>query len=437
MLRASRYFAQAGERDNARRNLRIILQEYPSSSAVLAARTQLGQMYFEEGNIEQAQNELKRVIEGDPLADAKAQALLILGNIYQIPEQDGPGTSELPGDHRETQELVGAPGRVRESREAPGRLGKISPKPSRTTRRLWREKTNVDSSLILNALIGMGDAYASVKEYAPALDAYTRFLSASPQDERVPGVLWKIAVTSSRAKNYAQSNDACARLLKPGMPELLRHRAQVKLGLNAEEQKNVQLAVQHFQVFVDQFPDDPAAPEVMMRTAAMLEKQLRDPRKASAMYEALASRYQRSPLADDALVGAARCQEDLKDFDQALQLYHELVEKYPASESRPHAESRISMIEMFEQKEKDAGVEKLALLVGDVVAEKDKSRDFRSGWREIYFHDLKNYEAAAAQFTNAINSGMTDARFVDALYLPVPGRTSFLPGKTKSTGARD
>ena len=42
-------------------------------------------------------------------------------------------------------------------------------------------------------------------------------------------------------------------------------------------------------------------------------------------------------LADDALDGAARCQEELKDFDQALQLYRELVTKYPASESRPHA----------------------------------------------------------------------------------------------------
>ena len=414
LLRASQYFVRAGERDNARRTLRVILQEYPSSGAVLAARTQLGQMYFEEGNIEQAQNELKRVIEGDPLPEAKAQALLILGNIYQSlskTDQAQANYEEIIAKHKNSSALQGA--YVNLAKLQAG-MGKSSDAIENYNKAL-AQKTNVDSSLVLAALIGMGDTHASVKQYAPALDSYTRFLHAAPQDERVPDVLWKIAVTSSRAKNYAQSNDACAPLLKPGIPDLLRHRALLKLGLNAAEQKQAQLAVQQFQSFVDQFPDDPAAPEVMMKTAATFEKQLRDPRKASAVYEGLASRYQHSPVADDALAGAARCQEDLKDFDQALQLYHALVEKYPASDLRPQADSRITVIETFEQKEKDAGVEKLALLIGDVVAEKDKvGLSFRLG--EIYFQDLKNYEAAAAQFTNAINSGMTDARFVDALY---------------------
>jgi TolA-binding protein len=45
LLRASRYFAQAGERDNARRLLRIILQEYPSSNAVLAPERRLARCF--------------------------------------------------------------------------------------------------------------------------------------------------------------------------------------------------------------------------------------------------------------------------------------------------------------------------------------------------------------------------------------------------------
>jgi TolA-binding protein len=414
LLRASRYFAQAGERDNARRTLRIILQEYPASGAVLAARTQLGQMYFEDGNTEQAQNELKRVIEGDPLAEAKAQALLILGNIYQSlskTDQAQATYEEIIAKHKNSSAVQGAYVNLAKLQASTG----ASSEAIENYRKALAEKTNVDSSLVLLALLGMGDTHASLKQYAPALNAYMRFLDTAPRDERVPEVLWKIAVTSSNAGHYGQSNDACARILKSGAPELLKHRALLKLGLNAEGQKQAQLAVQYFQSFVDQFPEDPAAPEVMMKTAGILEKQLRDPRKATTLYEGLASRYQRSPLADDALAGAARCQEDLRDFDAALEIYHELVEKYPASDLRQQAESRISMIGTFEQKEKDAGVEKLALLVGDVVAEKDKvGLSYRLG--EIYFQDLKNYEAAAAQFTNAINSGMTGARFVDALY---------------------
>ncbi|MBM2846986.1 MAG: hypothetical protein HW407_2298, partial [Bacteroidetes bacterium] len=106
----------------------------------------------------------------------------------------------------------------------------------------------------------------------------------------------------------------------------------------------------------------------------------------------------------------------MKDFARARQVYQELVEKFPASEHRKKAEEQITMIETFAATEKDAGLEKLALLVGDVVAEKDKvGLAFRLG--EIYFNELKNYQAAATQFTNAINSGMRDDHFVDALYL--------------------
>jgi TolA-binding protein len=415
LLRASRYFSQSGERENARRTLRIILQEYPSSGAVLSARTQLGQMYFEEGNIDQAQNELKRVIEGDPSADAKAQALLILGNIYQSlskTDQARANYEEIITKYRNSSAAAGAYANLAKLHAGSGKYAEAV----ENYRKALAEKTNIDSTLILNALIGLGDAHASLREFTPSLEAYTRFLNAAPQDERAPGILWMIAVVSSRAKNFARSNEACSRLLKAGMPELLRHRAQAKLGLNAEEQKNPQLASQYFQGFVDQFPEDPAAPDVLMKMAVLQEKQMRDPRKASATYENLASRYQRSPLADDALAGAARCQEELKDFDRAMSLYHELVAKFPASDFRPQAESRIATIETFELKEKDAGVEKLALLLGDVVGEKDKvGLSFRLG--EIYFHDLKNYEAAATQFAGAVNSGMTDARFVDAVFL--------------------
>ncbi|HCV42952.1 MAG TPA: hypothetical protein DGH68_05675, partial [Bacteroidetes bacterium] len=60
-------------------------------------------------------------------------------------------------------------------------------------------------------------------------------------------------------------------------------------------------------------------------------------------------------------------------------------------------------------------MEKLALLLGDMVSDKDKTGlSYRLG--EIYFNELKNYSAAVAQFSNAINSGMNDNRFIGALY---------------------
>jgi hypothetical protein len=51
-------------------------------------------MFFEDGNIEQAQSELKRVIEGDPPGSQSACAANL--EHLSIPEQGRPGTGELP-----------------------------------------------------------------------------------------------------------------------------------------------------------------------------------------------------------------------------------------------------------------------------------------------------------------------------------------------------
>lgn len=415
LLRASGYFVLAGETENARRSLRIIVQEYPKSGAVLSARTTLARMYFDEGNLEQAQNELKRVIEGDPSADAKAQALLILANIYQAtqrPEQAQTTYREIIAKHKGSAAVQGAY----------VQLGKLLADAGRYNDAIAQfkkgltEVETLDTALVQEALTGMGDASAASGDFPSAITYFSKFVSTYPASDRVPQVLWNAATASSKAKNYAKSNDFCNQLLKSNASDALKRRAQLTLARNAHQQRNAAQAVHLLAGFLDQYGDDRAAPKVIMLIGQLTERELRDPQRAASYYELLIAKYPHSPLVDDAYEAAARCYEQAKEFNRALQLFTELTQKYPASEYRSLAEQRITMIRTFESKEKDAGLEKLALLIGDVVSEKDRiGLAFKLG--EIYFNDLKNYEAAAAQFTNAINSGMNDARFVDALFL--------------------
>jgi TolA-binding protein len=415
LVQASKYFSLCGEPDNARRVLRIVLQEYGSSRAVLAARTQLGQMYFDEGNIELAHNELKRVIEGDPSPDAKAQALLILGNIQATMgnrDQAQAQYREVITKYASTSAIQGAYIRLGALQAESGKFQEAI----ESYRKGIAVQTHVDSALTQEAMIATGDAYASVKDYTSAVTAYRRFLSSFPHSPHSGDVLWKVALVNSAAKNYQKSDEACRTLLKADVPPILRRRAQIRLARNAEEAQNPALAVQHYGAFLDQFPDDPSTPEIVFTIGTLYEKELHDPRKAIAYYELLQTRYARSPFAPEAYEGAGRSYEELKEYDRALQTYRDLVDKFPASPLCTNAMSRIDMIRTFEAKDKDASVEKLALLLGDVLGERNKTDlAFRLG--EIYFHDLKKYEAAAQQFDNAVNSGMTGARFVDALYL--------------------
>ena len=413
LLNATKYFLLAGAHDDARRTLREILQEYPSSDAVLAARTQLGRIYFEEGNYGQAQSELKRVIDGDPSAEARAGALLLLGNISQATgrtdnaESDYreiiakyPPSSAIQGAYLNLGKLIAAGGKHAEALE--------------WFRKAIAEKSGSDSLLLREALIASGDAQAATGNYAGAASSYEKELLAAPQDEKAPSVLWKLATAAAGAKDFRRSNDACNRLLKSSAPDLFKRRARVKIALNAEEQKNFPAALQEFETFTDTHPEDSATPEILLREGRLCAGALADARKGVSIFELIAARYPSSPFADDALEGAARGHETLKEFDRALQTYRELIARYPASEFRPEADERIQYIERFEVRDKDSGLEKLALLVGDVVSDKDRADlSYRLG--EIYFSDLKSYAAAATQFGNALEAGISGERAGDAL----------------------
>jgi TolA-binding protein len=414
LLKSAEYFSLAGERDNARRVLRIILQEYGSSTAALSARTSLARIYFEEGNPEQARNELRRVIDGDPSPEARAQALLVLGNIHQSTgntEEARAAYQEITTKYRTSSALPGAYVSL-------GQLLAASGEHSAAVENLKKalaEKSLSDTSLIHEALLALGDEQTALKDYPGAVSSYERALALRPAGEQASQVLWKCARASALGKNYRKSNEACARILKSPGSESLRRRAHLRQALNAQEQKNFEQSVQLFLSYAEQNPDDPAAAKALFRAATITQQDLRDPRKASVLFDVLAFRPQRTPLADDALAGSALCNEQAKEFARAVKLYREIPERYPGSDRIAEAEKRALMIQTFEAKDKDSGLEKLALLVGDVVAQKDRAGlAFRLG--EIYFRDLKNYEGAAGQFRAALEGGISGPRAADCRY---------------------
>lgn len=414
LVEAGRFFIRAGGSDDARRVYRIVLQEYGASGAAAAARTGLGELYFAEGNLVQARAELKRVVEGDPSPEARGQALLILGSIARSTgsaEEAARLFREILDRHAESTaagaarvglaRILAGQGRDREALDH--------------LRKVLEARTPPDSTLLREALVAAGDAAAALRDYAAAVRHYNAFFAAFPGDSLFPHVLWKSARVNSTARNHRRSSELCAQILTSGAPAPLRRRAMIQLALNASAEGNSARALQVYQSFVEQYPDHPAAPAVLLR-AAQLSAALGDLRKAALTYEAVVDRYPQAAPADDALAAAAAAYADLRDPDRALQLYRRLVSAFPASPLRPAAERRVRDIEIFEAKNKDAGLEKLALLLGDVVAQRDREGlPYRLG--EVYFHDLKSYAAAAEQFTAAVTGGWSDPRLVDARFL--------------------
>jgi TolA-binding protein len=415
LIESARLFKESGQPDDARRVLRIVLQEYSSSPLAQRARTALGEVYFEEGNFAQAEEELKRVIQGDPSPDARAQALLVLGDIYRKRWQlDEARTQyeEIVTKHKGASTRGAAHLQLGHVFMGLGKFQDAADHFSKAT----AEKSLLDSAMITAAELGLAEACEGQQDYLKALAQYERVLNRLPsEDSSRHEILFRIAVAHGSAKNYARGSEALQRILSSNPSDSMRRRVLARLASYAEYSNNAGEAIRIYGMFLESYPADPHAPVILWKSAQLLMQTLNDLRRAAYVCESLMSRFPESPLVTQAYMLAAECYDKLRDFDHAMAVRRALLVKYPAADSFASVRARMNEIETFEAKNKDAALEKLALLLGDVLTERSRSDlTFRLG--ETYFHDLKNYQAAIAQFTAVINSGVTGKPFEDALF---------------------
>jgi len=91
----------------------------------------------------------------------------------------------------------------------------------------------------------------------------------------------------------------------------------------------------------------------------------------------------------------AECQVSSHDVDAALRRLSELQRSYPAHDDFDRIANQIEQLEEYSSKNRDAGMEKITRLIGEVLIGKSKAKlAYQLG--EIYFHDLKDYLAAAS-----------------------------------------
>ncbi len=409
LVLAGRQFGLAGMPDDARRVLRIVLQEYPASGAVHTARTALAELYFREGQTALAQTELLRVVEGDPSPDARAQALLILGDIYRAQwrlDDAKARYQEVITKHPESSAIN--PARVHLGILL-NETGKHS-EAMELFKKTLADKSVADSGLIYSAELGLGAAYEGSGDYDRAVRQFERLFGRGNDLD----VLVHIASAANKAGNFGKVADTGNRILNANPPDKVKRQTLALLAESAMSGRNYGEAIRIYSRFLEEYPRDPASPMVLLRSAAVAREPMRDPRRGALYCEAVISRFPRSPQAVDAHLLAAECYEQIGDFDRAVELRRMLVESYPSADAVVEAKARIRELVTFEAKDKDSAVDQLALLLGDVATgEQKQDIAFRLG--KTYFENLKNYAAAADQFTRVINSGATGSQFEEAL----------------------
>jgi len=414
LLEAAEIDRRLGERESAKQALRAIIQDYPTSKSVLAARLAIGELYADEGQFDLAEQEARHVSEGDAPPAVKAAALFSLGKLQVTACQFDDASATLNTIltvHKESPAAT----------PAAFEMGKIEAGSHRYTSAIEYFKKvasshEADASLRARALLEIGKVYEKSGDLTSAQKSYEQ-LAHSSDSAFVGAALLAAGRTAYANGDYEKAlshlagilNDASSPLKKPAT--ILAARAMI-----GSRQFNE--AVKYYVSYADNYPDDPRTPSSLLELADVYYTNLQDYRRASGVLDRIVEKYPRSRHVADAVIRIAECQEKLGDYDGAMKTYGDLQHQYPAHDRYADTQKRIEFLRNHYIKNRDAGMEKLARMMGESITDKSKP-ELALTLGEIYFNEMKDYEAAVKQYTSAIDGGIQDDKLPGASFFRV------------------
>ena len=421
LVNAGNIYRRLGERDRAKALFRTTLQDYPTDKSVLRVRLILAEMYGEEGNIDLALREARHVSESSGAPELKSEALLALGRIQ--------ASASLFGDARETfTSLTTSQQQSTASLAAAYELGLLElsagnyPAATEQFRSITRSKQAGDSLKAI-ALFESGICYKRQGKQAEARRNFEQFIDTYPAHalyERALLEAGRCAYMEGKSDIVGQGGKPevalsyAKKILDLPHPEY-RRQAMTLAWRACSDLRDHRNAIRYQQAYIDSFPADPVIPYTLYWLGQNVQSNLADPTKAIMLYEQLLQRFPESRYADDAMKGIAECYESMGDYQRALQTYEAMQRRFPVSTWQRVNESRMTYLKNYRIKNYDMGMKKLADITADFVSGGSKSTlAYRLG--EVYFNELHDYEAAAKQFSSAIDMGLNGDTLTDAYY---------------------
>ncbi|MBI4548171.1 MAG: tetratricopeptide repeat protein [Ignavibacteriae bacterium] len=413
LFKAAELYRHIGERENAKKMLRSIIQDYPTSKSVLPARLAIGEMYAEEGQTELAEREARRVAESDAPLSVRSSALFSIGKLQMA-------TSLFTDAEATFKSLITTYPTTSAAQLAAFELSKLEQRSGKYAAAIEHVKKvasddGADDSLQAAALFRLGGLYVTMKDYQNAPKSYERLISKFPKSSLATNALLEIGRVASLKSNFREAIGYLKQFLSMTSSGLKRRAllfaAQAALALTQYRE-----AASYYSLAIEDFQEDTHNPMIMLELGKLYKTTQQDCRKAMVVFDQLAQKFPQSRYAIDAMIETGNCLEQLGDIEGALKTYKEIQARYPTHDLYDSLDQDISFLQQYKLKNRDAGIEKLARLMGEVLTQKSKSElAFQLG--EIYFNDLKDYTAAAKQFTIALNNSLDADKREETAYL--------------------
>jgi TolA-binding protein len=412
LMKSSEYFMRANDPEDAKRVLRALVQDYGSSDVVLPARLKLAEMYLPDNQFELARAEAKRVVDGSKDPAQKAEASITMAKALAGLGKDEEAESALT-------DLIKSNRSTGNTAAALLFLGSLQRDAGRVSDAMssWQsvadDTVRADSAVRQDALLELGDAYLVKGEYNEALTRYEK--AEDLKGARAGEASYKSGICAEQTGLLASASDDMKSALADTSRRIDPRTVLMAAARIAAEAKDYQKSVNFSLAFYDRYRNDPHAASVLLDGANVSRDHLQDYHQAVNLYETVLREFPASEYADDAMFGYAEALRLSGQPDLALQTYEALETRYPASEFVGPARKAVEEVRTFQLKDEKQGLEKLALLIGNVIAGESKG-ELAYGLAEFYFEDLKNYDRAAAQFQVALQAGLSESRQMSAWY---------------------
>ncbi|MGB2867263.1 MAG: tetratricopeptide repeat protein [Bacteroidota bacterium] len=411
LLKASEYFERLSDHENAKKVLRSLVQDY-SSTEVLPARLKLADIYSSEHDYEAARQECKRVADGATDPALKARAFLMLAQSLVKLGKNSDAENSL-------QEIV------RNLRSTPSydsalfALGSLQHEAGNNedAMKLWgivvSDSLRAPGQLRQDALIEIGDFYSLGRKFSEGIrqfEAAARILGLRR------GEAWyKAGLAAEKNAEINKAGDYYRRANNDSAGTVDRRAIVIGAFKAASMSGSFDEALRLARTYRDEFAPDNFTPRILLEAAQISSLQLKDSRIASDLFLSVLEKFPGSPWADEALFGFATTLRQMGSYDEARERFESLRLRFPSSDLLDQVEQRVREIDIFELKNKELGFEKLALLVGDVIAQKGRG-DLAYRLAEIYYHELKDYVQAAQQYQAALGTDLETSKRPAAWY---------------------
>lgn len=396
LLLSAKYFRKVSDVVNARKNLRLILQDYSSSDFAPAARLSLAELFFDEGNIDLATREVKSVVDGT--SKYRIDGMLLLGRIYHLTGQYEDADKLF---NKILLEYKGTPAAASANYE----LGMSSSNAGDYNKSIEYYKKalaeiNIDSTVKERASLEIGIAYYKSNDFKNSSEQFEKFINNFHKSEKLNQALFLSGKSFVGLKNYKAAINSFNQVIN-SISEEFKPQAFAQASIAAEMLENVTLAVDYCKRYIEKYPGGEGTQDALIHIGDLFKDRIKDYDRAKTYYEEALRAKPHSNKVSSIKLKIGESYSQAGNYAAALRTFEEVFKNYPSDREGLIAKENFDRISIYENKNYKSGLEKIAKLLGDFLIGKNRG-ELAINLAQVYFEDLKDYQSAVEQYSSAI-----------------------------------